>query len=147
MSNFNDGNQPPSGDPQNRPNPDWQQGQPGNPWQNPPETRKPYVPDRPPSSGGANDWAYEHPHAPYGEDTSVMSVKEWLKCILLTMIPCVGIVLIFVWAFSNTGNVNRRNFYKASLIVAAIVFAIYIIFWILFIAIIGISFGTLIDYL
>ena len=137
MSNYNDGTQPPSGEPPNRPNPDWQTGQPGNPWQTPPEPRRPYVPDRPPSSG-ANDWAYQHPNDPSYEDTSVMSVKDWLKCILLMMIPCVNIVLVFVWAFGSTGNVNRRNFFRAALILWAIIIAIYIV---LIIALLGIGFS------
>ena len=166
MSNYNDGTQPPSGEPPRRP--DWppgtpwqnppnqagapwqgqrpdQQGtpwqsrqpdQPANPWQTPPEPRRPYVPDIPPSSSGANDWAYEHPQAPSGEDTSVMSVKDWLKCFLLMLIPCASIILPFIWAFSSTGNVNRRNLFRAMLIMMAIVFAIYI-----FIAIITVVIG------
>ena len=138
MSNFNDDNPSTSGEPPQRPNPGWQQ--PGDPWQTPPEPRRPYVPDRPPSNGSANNWAYEHPRAPIGEDTSVMSVKEWLKTILLSMIPCVGIVLIFVWAFGSSGNVNRRNFYRASLIMWAIVLAVYIVLVIAIVAI-GLSFS------
>lgn len=58
-------------------------------------------------------------------DTSPMSMGEWLLTILAAMIPCAGIVLYFVWAFSKTGNVNRRNFCRAQLIVMGIVFVIY----------------------
>lgn len=50
------------------------------------------------------------------EDTSVMSMGDWLITILLMMIPCVGIIVYFVWAFGKNGNVNRRNYCRAYLI-------------------------------
>jgi len=126
-----------------RSNPSWQNqppNQPANPWQSPPEPRRPYVPDTPPASGGANNWAYEHPQSPYGEDTSVMSVKDWLKCLLMLMIPCVGFIFPFMWAFGSTGNVNRRNYFRAYLILLAIGIGIYILIMI-FAFIIGFSFS------
>lgn len=67
-----------------------------------------------------------------GEDTSPMSMGDWILTILAAMIPCVGIILYFVWAFSKTTNVNRRNFCRAELIIMGIVFAIYLIFVVLF---------------
>ncbi|MDR1559650.1 MAG: hypothetical protein LBS84_08150 [Clostridiales bacterium] len=154
MSNYNDGNQPPSGEPQRGPNPDhpgspwpsqgrqpeqppWQGRQPDNPWQTPPEPRAPYTPDRPPTSGGANDWTYEHPQTT-GMDTSVMSVKDWLKCYLLMLIPCASLILPFVWAFSDKGNLNRRNMFRATLIMGAISVGIYLVL-LLFMAVLGMS--------
>ena len=52
-------------------------------------------------------------------DTSVMSMKDWLITLLLMIIPCVNIVLLFVWAFGN-GNQNKQNWARAYLIVMAI---------------------------
>lgn len=72
-----------------------------------------------------------------GEDTSVYSVKQWLITMLLGMIPLVGIVLYIVWAVSSDGNVNRKNFCKAQLLVIAILFALYILF-VLFMVFVGI---------
>lgn len=65
-------------------------------------------------------------------DTSPMSMGDWLLTILAAMIPCGGIVLYFVWAFSSTGNVNRRNFCRAQLIVLAVVFVLYLIIAVVF---------------
>jgi len=50
-----------------------------------------------------------------------MSVKDWLITMLIMAIPLVGIIMLFVYAFGNEGNVNRRNWAKAQLIVMAIV--------------------------
>lgn len=50
------------------------------------------------------------------QDNHVMSVGQWLLIILATMIPCVGLILYLVWAFSNDGNQNRKNYCRAWLI-------------------------------
>jgi ABC-type Fe3+ transport system permease subunit len=57
---------------------------------------------------------------PSGLEQSVMSFKDWIITILLSSIPCVGFILLIVWSVSNTGNENRRNYARASLIVTAI---------------------------
>ena len=57
----------------------------------------------------------------------VMSVKDWLITGLLLLIPIANIVLIIVWASSNTGNRNRRNWARASLILMAISIVLYLL--------------------
>jgi len=64
-----------------------------------------------------------------GMDTSVMQTKDWLICLLVMLVPCVNIVMAFVWAFSNNGNLNRRNFFRAYLIYLAIAIVIVIIMY------------------
>jgi ABC-type Fe3+ transport system permease subunit len=49
-----------------------------------------------------------------------MSLKDWIITLLLSAIPCVNIILLIVWAVSATGNENRRNYARASLILAII---------------------------
>lgn len=48
---------------------------------------------------------------------AVMTMGEWL--IIVLAIPCVNVIMYFVWAFGN-GNENRKNFCRAGLIVMAI---------------------------
>jgi len=48
-----------------------------------------------------------------------LSVGEWMLTMLVMMIPCVNIIMMFVWAFGS-GNKSRSNYFKASLIWAAI---------------------------
>ena len=56
-----------------------------------------------------------------------MSVKDWLITLLILAIPVVGLVMLFVYAFGNNGNVNRQNWAKAQLIVMAIVLGFVIL--------------------
>lgn len=67
-----------------------------------------------------------------GMDTSPMSMGDWLLTILVSMIPCAGLVLYIVWAFGKTGNINRRNFCRANLIIMACVFVLYLILVVVF---------------
>jgi hypothetical protein len=61
-----------------------------------------------------------------------MSVKDWLITLLIMAIPVVGFVMLFVYAFGNDGNENRRNWAKAQLIVMAIVLALVLLGMIIF---------------
>ena len=45
----------------------------------------------------------------------VMSVGSWLITLIILAIPCVNIIMYFIWAFGN-GNENRKNFCRAGLI-------------------------------
>ena len=63
-------------------------------------------------------------------NASVMSVQDWLITILITAIPIVNIVMLFVWAFGNgSTNLNKKHWAKATLIWFAIIFALYIVFF------------------
>jgi len=65
------------------------------------------------------------------EDTRVMSTGEWVVTLLIMMIPCVNIIMLFVWGFGN-GNVNRRNYCRAYLIMVAIGIALYLLLILIF---------------
>jgi Trk-type K+ transport system membrane component len=43
-------------------------------------------------------------------------VGQWVLTILIAGIPIVGLVMIFVWAFSGNTNINKSNWAKATLI-------------------------------
>ena len=61
-------------------------------------------------------------------NTAVMSLGDWLITWLVLLIPCVGIIMSFVWAFSSTGNLNRRNYCRAYLIIsAAIIVLVFVV--------------------
>jgi hypothetical protein len=65
----------------------------------------------------------------YGQDpiTKPMSFGDWIKTLLLMIIPIVNIVLLFVWAFGSVTNLNKKNFSRAYLLLMAIVLVLYII--------------------
>lgn len=62
----------------------------------------------------------------------VVTVKEWMLTFLILLIPIVNIVMMFVWAFGG-GNPSKANYFKASLLWAAIVIVIYIVIVVMFI--------------
>lgn len=73
-----------------------------------------------------------------GMDYTPLSMGEWLLTLLAALIPCGGLILYCIWAFSKTGNIHRRNFCRASLILQVISVVISIVF-VIFIALAGIS--------
>ena len=61
------------------------------------------------------------------QQASIVSVKEWLITNLIMMIPLVNIVMMLVWAFGSNTNPNKANYFKAALILFAIVMVIYLV--------------------
>lgn len=68
----------------------------------------------------------DQPQAP------VVSIKEWLITNLIMMIPLVNIVMMLVWAFGSNTNPNKANYFKAALILFAIVMVIYLVLAVVF---------------
>ncbi len=56
---------------------------------------------------------------------------EWMITMLVMMIPCVNIVMMFVWAFGN-GKKSKSNYFKAALVWALIGIVISILFTVIF---------------
>ena len=48
------------------------------------------------------------------------------------IIPLVNLIMMFVWAFSSNTNPNKANYFKAALILFAIVMAIYLVLAVVF---------------
>lgn len=69
-----------------------------------------------------------------------MSVKEWLITDLLLLIPCVNLILVFVWAFSSSEKKSKSNYFKANLIFAGCILAFYLIIVIILVAM-GVAFS------
>lgn len=62
----------------------------------------------------------------------VISTTNWLITILITAIPLVNIIMLIVWAFSDTTNPNKSNWAKATLIWMLIGVVLTIMFWVIF---------------
>lgn len=67
--------------------------------------------------------------APSVETT--ITIGEWVLTTFLMMIPCVGIIMTFVWAFGDTKNTkpSKSNYAKAMLIWYAVSIVISIFCW------------------
>ena len=66
------------------------------------------------------------------QQAPIVSVKEWLLTNLILMIPLVNIVMMLVWAFGSNTNPNKANYFKAALILFAIVMVIYLVLAVVF---------------
>jgi len=71
-----------------------------------------------------------------GRITQEVSVGEWVVTILITAIPLVGFIMLFVWAFGDGAQPSKKNWAIATLIwfaIGVVLFIILIImFWALF---------------
>lgn len=61
-----------------------------------------------------------------------VSVGEWVITFLIMMVPCVNIVMMFVWAFSKNEKKSKSNYFKVQLVVFGILFVLYFILAIFF---------------
>ncbi|MHC4084525.1 MAG: hypothetical protein ACYSWZ_03155 [Planctomycetota bacterium] len=64
-------------------------------------------------------------------DARPMTVGDWMLTLLVLAIPIVNLVMYLVWALSGSGNINRRNFCRASIYWFLIILGIYISFMVL----------------
>lgn len=71
-----------------------------------------------------------------------LSLGNWLIIMLLIAIPCVNIVMLFIWAFGREGSISKKNYARATLIIMAI----GLIFSLIFGSVIGAMFSTLGNY-
>lgn len=61
-----------------------------------------------------------------------VTMGEWLTSLLILIVPCVNIVMMFIWAFSKTEKKSKSNFFKAQLIFSLIMMVISFLFLVIF---------------
>lgn len=61
-----------------------------------------------------------------------VSVGDWVVTYLITLIPLVGFIMLFVWAFGNNTKTSKANWAKAALILFAIGVVLSIILSVIF---------------
>jgi len=66
-----------------------------------------------------------------------MSIGDWLVTFIISYIPLVGFIMLFVWAFGDGTHPSKKTWAQASLIMMVIVIVLMIIFFTLFMSIIG----------
>ena len=92
---------------------------------------------------GQNNYAYGQPFANYNQSPyqgggltptemeEPVGIGEWTGLLALaTFVPCIGIILVLVWAFGNTEKKSKSNFCKAFLIIWLIKLAVSAILFI-----------------
>lgn len=65
-------------------------------------------------------------------DNQPLDPKEWALTIFISSLPLIGIIMLFVWAFSDGSNIHKKNWAKGTLILWIIAFIIGFAFLFLF---------------
>lgn len=86
-----------------------------------------YVAPEPVQTSYGSD--YPQPVMPQSYDglEEPVTKGEWALCYFLMMIPCVGLIMMFVWAFSKTEKKSKSNFFKVQLIFMGVIFVLYLL--------------------
>jgi hypothetical protein len=66
------------------------------------------------------------------QNNSVMKVSDWFITILITAIPIVGLIMLFVWGFGSNTNTAKANWSKAVLLWYAVMIVLYVLFALVF---------------
>ncbi len=86
------------------------------------------------SQGGQSNYyqqpAYQQPYVD-PKNNEPVGIGTWLGILFLLCIPCVNIIMLFVWAFAD-GKESRKNFGKAYLIFIAIMIVLEIVLALVF---------------
>jgi len=56
-------------------------------------------------------------------DSNYISVWTWMWMMFVTALPCIGLIMVFVWAFTGD-NESRKNYFRAVLAWVVVVFAL-----------------------
>lgn len=72
------------------------------------------------------------------QQNNTVSVGDWVLTILITAIPIVGFVMLFIWAFGGNAPKSKENWAKATLIWFLIVIGLYAIIFLT----VGVAFLT-----
>lgn len=60
--------------------------------------------------------SYQQSYQPDGDLEEPVSFGDWMLSILLMTIPCVNIIMMFVWAFGSGTKKSKSNYFKAVLV-------------------------------
>ena len=69
--------------------------------------------------------------------TEPLRVGQYIGMLLLMCVPILGVILLFVWSFGGSVNLNKKNYARSMLIVCAIGLILSIIFGAALTSIIG----------
>jgi hypothetical protein len=75
-----------------------------------------------------------------------VTLGDWMITLLITFIPLVGFIMLFVWAFGGGTHPSKKTWAQATLIWFAIGIILTIIFSTIIISMIGSAFGGYSSY-
>ena len=74
-----------------------------------------------------------------------MRIKNWIPVFILSAIPLVNLIMMFVWSFSSRTNKSKQSFARLSLIVALICVVVAVIAAILMKTVFQVNFTSLLQ--
>jgi len=66
------------------------------------------------------------------QDSKIMSPKEWALTIFLASLPIIGFILVLVWAFDSSTDLQKKNWAKGTLLLMFIYFILAMLFLFMF---------------
>ncbi len=60
----------------------------------------------------------------------LMSIKDWLRTYLTVSLPVVGVVMLFIWAFTDSANEVKQTWARAMLIFMVVSTILLILFYV-----------------
>lgn len=65
-------------------------------------------------------------------NTESVSVSNWLITLIITAIPFIGFIMLFVWAFGDGSHPSKANWAKAMLLLFLVAIGFYLFIAIIF---------------
>lgn len=87
-----------------------------------------YSPPPPPYSPPQQTYYPPQQNYPAPSNTEPLRIGQYIGMFILSAIPIVNIIMLFVWGFGSSGNLNKKNYARAALILIAIGIVLSIIF-------------------
>lgn len=81
-----------------------------------------------------------------GTVKSHVTLGEWIVTLIITAIPLVGLIMLFVWAFGDGTNPSKKTWAQAYLVMILIAIVLGIIFFVAFASILSSMFGNMNTY-
>lgn len=72
-----------------------------------------------------------------GQGYQPMSIGDWIITFIITYIPLIGFIMLFVWAFGDSTHPSKKTWAQASLIMMVIAVVLVIVFFGIFASILG----------
>jgi heme/copper-type cytochrome/quinol oxidase subunit 2 len=70
------------------------------------------------------------------EDSNYVSVGSWMWMMFVTVIPVLGLIMVFVWAFTGE-NESRKNYYRAILSWLLVLVVLFVVLFVMIVSVGG----------
>ncbi|TRW50139.1 hypothetical protein FM042_04710 [Aliidiomarina halalkaliphila] len=72
------------------------------------------------------------PKTPPTGQIAPISVGDWFITLIITAIPLVGFIMLFVWGFGSSTHPSKANWAKATLLLFVVAFGLFFMMSIIF---------------